>query len=185
MRGAAIIVVAMIVVAIASLATPVAALGHTHHHPYRHRRHHGHRHHRRHPRSAPRPNPLAPTSTELAGGMRAAESYWRTLPSCGMPTVSVGAVTGTAPENGGAGMAQADESTCTIVLAASDDWYDFPSLACTTIVHEYGHLVLGPTYFQATNPADPAHSPDPSSIMYWNPPITATMDRDVGCPIGS
>ena len=37
---------------------------------------------------------------------------------------------------------------------------------CRVIVHEDGHLVLGPTYFAAVNPADPAHSPDPTSIMW-------------------
>ena len=37
------------------------------------------------------------------------------------------------------------------------------------MAHEWGHEVLGPDYFAASNPSDPGHSPDPDSVMAARP----------------
>lgn len=47
-----------------------------------------------------------------------------------------------------------------------DDPINYAEDACDTVVHEIGHLVLGPTYFADVNPTDPSHSPDYHSIMH-------------------
>ena len=43
---------------------------------------------------------------------------------------------------------------------------------CQTVAHEWGHEVLGPTYFAASNPSDPGHSADPDSVMAARPRAT-------------
>ena len=127
---------------------------------------------------------LGPTPRQVAADLRVAARYWHTVPRCGWPTVTYGTVAGRA-QDGSRGAADADSSSCAITYsAAAFDWVDFPSTTCQTMVHEYGHLVLGPLFFRASNPTNPAHSPDPASIMYWNPRIGAATARRVGCPVG-
>lgn len=101
---------------------------------------------------------LAPTLSELAHAEHVARSYWHGNPSCGTPSVAEGVIPA-------AEEAQASYDICRVELNAANDWRDFPALVCKTVVHEWGHLVLGPTYFAAVNPTNPAHSPDMRSIM--------------------
>jgi hypothetical protein len=61
--------------------------------------------------------------------------------------------------DGAVGMA----GSCEVIL--DRDWWTRASwrAACSALVHEYGHAI-GLTF--PDNPEDPAHSPDPSSVMY-------------------
>lgn len=107
------------------------------------------------------------TAREMAWARRVAVAYWHGEPRCGIPTVS--------PSKGlGNLLGDATYSTCAIRYSAGTSidwgWREYPPLFCELIVHEYGHLVLGPTYFAASNPTEPEHSPDPRSIMYWETP---------------
>lgn len=100
------------------------------------------------------------------GAEGAAQSYWQnTIPQSrwcsAVPTVDQVELAG----RGG----EADWSTCTIRLDSDIAWT--PYTFCIAMLHEWGHLTLGPTYFAATNPADPAHSSDPTSIMNAAPSI--------------
>lgn len=55
---------------------------------------------------------------------------------------------------------------------------------CHVYVHEFGHLLLGFTYFALVNPDDPAHSPDPMNVMYGRAPTRETWDAQsvaMGC----
>lgn len=127
-----------------------------------------HRHHGRVLcwRMKPKPLPtfdessLRPTAADLASARAVAVAYWQVAqPPCGRESVSV--------EKTPANIeGEAQYAACRIVLSAAIDWHDFPALLCKAYVHEFGHLTLGPTYFAQSNPTDPAHSPDPASIMY-------------------
>lgn len=96
-------------------------------------------------------------------------------PLCGSPRISWRALS---PSGDAAAEAMMDGS-CRIVfntagwvwpaaidrrgfVSSGDTWSTF----CAVMVHEIGHLVLGPDYFAATNPDDPAHSADPESVMF-------------------
>jgi hypothetical protein len=125
------------------------------------------------------------TRAEQATAMRIARDYWRAnapaglardgLPPCGTPRISWDR---SPAADSYAAEAYVDGS-CRIVfnsafwywplptrqantLVGGDTWPSF----CTAMAHEWGHLILGPTYFAAVNPTDPGHSPDPHSLMY-------------------
>jgi hypothetical protein len=119
----------------------------------------------------------APTAAELAQARSVAVAYWHVQqPPCGRETVLL--------EPLPSGMGRAGFDQCTITFSAAADWRDFPAGTCRIYVHEYGHLVLGPTYFFASNPADPAHSADPANIMYGSVPTPQQEDeqeRGIGC----
>ncbi len=110
----------------------------------------------------PAPISLAPTVTELANARSVAASYWHVdQPPCGRETVTelqLDTISG-----------EAQLDACAITFSTERDWRDFPDEVCGVYVHEFGHLVLGPAYFAASNPTDPAHSPDPLNIMYAAP----------------
>jgi hypothetical protein len=106
---------------------------------------------------------LAPTPAELQWSRSVAVAYWHvSQPPCGRETVLLEAM----PE---ADTALAHSDQCSIGLNAASDWRDFPMILCRIYVHEFGHLVLGATYFAGSNPANPAHSPDPNNVMYGAP----------------
>jgi hypothetical protein len=91
----------------------------------------------------------------------AAQSYWGnpyppTRPCVAVPTLTQEPLAGA---EGG----EADYDNCAIVLNSDNAWT--PYTFCIAYLHEWGHLTLGPMYFEASNPADPAHSLDPTSIM--------------------
>lgn len=118
-----------------------------------------------HPSLARADVPL-PTAAEQQQALEIAATYWKHAPTwngCGPVGQTFSANLPTTWE------ATVDYTSCNIVYA---DWAmtygNGPSWEtfCATTVHEYGHLVLGPTYFAATNPSNPAHSPDPNNIMY-------------------
>jgi hypothetical protein len=105
---------------------------------------------------------LAPTTAELVYARAAAATYWHvTHPPCGIEQAVFGAV-----RSSDFNAAEADMETCTIMFSDAHDWRDYPEITCSTYVHEFGHLALGLDYFAASNPTDPAHSPDPTNIMY-------------------
>ena len=104
-----------------------------------------------------------PTNPNLVGAIRVARHYWHGNPPCGNPPITFAAMP---PQRDG----EAIPSACVIVLSSAGDWPNYIDL-CITITHEWGHLVLGMTPFPASNPADPAHSPDPYSIMYSAGPL--------------
>jgi len=95
------------------------------------------------------------------GLARGADLAQRTfgVPACGTPKVTVGPL---GASDGRAGQAQI--ATCGIELASDFQWVD-SAQACTAVVHEWGHLKLG----QVFGGADPWHSTDSQSVMYWNP----------------
>jgi hypothetical protein len=102
----------------------------------------------------------------MAAFERAAQTYWWSqVPPCGAPQWTVAEVPDT--EAG-----DANPASC-LVRISRTDWdaqmSGNPFVAsglCRTFVHEYGHLVLGPSYFASSNPTDPGHSPDPHSVMF-------------------
>jgi hypothetical protein len=130
--------------------------------------------------AVPVPPSLLPTAAELAAARATAVAYWHVpQPPCGRERV-----VNAAPAVP-AWLAEADFGSCAIVLSTTRDWRSWPAILCRVYVHEFGHLVLGPTYFQASNPASPAHSPDPNNIMYGQPVTAAqyaAQTRSVGCP---
>lgn len=105
-----------------------------------------------------------PSPTDaLAQAEQAAISYWG-MPSCGSPQIVTG------------DLAEFEEgmsfpSDCRIILApavvrqAGDGPRQYFEL-CRVLAHEWGHNVLGEDYFAASNPDDPAHSPDMGNLMY-------------------
>lgn len=122
-----------------------------------------------------------PTSTEFAWAHRVAVAYWHVpAPPCGTPTLAF-------EPHLSHYTALATYSRCTITFYVGpvQDWRDTPAAVCHIYVHEFGHLVLGPTYFASTNPADPAHSADPTNIMYGKADQTLAQydaaSRSVGC----
>lgn len=108
----------------------------------------------------------------VSAGVVAAQSYWgapvpawqdagfgcRAVPP--VEQVALGAIGG-----------QASYATCAIQINSDDSWT--PYSFCVVTVHEWGHLQLGPLAFAAANPADPAHSLDPLSVMQEDPAIFA------------
>lgn len=92
---------------------------------------------------------------------QAAQSYWGT-PPCGVPSVQLVTLP---PGIGGSALI----ASCVIQISSGGyfagqgygGWYDY----CLIELHEWGHLVLGDVYFAASNPLDPAHSPNPHSLM--------------------
>ncbi len=122
---------------------------------------------------------LAPTSSELEWARSRAGAYWHVqdLP-CGRETV----LTETPLPEGDAGLAIT--GSCTFAFSPAMDWRDFPGPTCLTYIHEFGHLLLGPTYFAAVNPTEPDHSPDTTNVMYGktlSPEQAVTLQRSVGC----
>lgn len=121
---------------------------------------------------------LTPSRAELIWAYSRAVVYWRIRsPPCGNPAISVGAIP---PNSAG----YAVWSACSITFSDTDDWHDFWQATCVVYVHEFGHLVLGPTYFASTNPSDPSHSANPNNIMYggrttWRE--EARMAKSTGC----
>lgn len=103
------------------------------------------------------------TFPELSVAVHGAQSYWHGDPPCGFPYISFTSL----PSNEGG---EAFYDSCTIFIALpANSWtgYDL----CIIMTHEWGHLVLGPNYFAAVNPSDPAHSPSTNSIMNAGPSI--------------
>jgi hypothetical protein len=102
-----------------------------------------------------------PITAEITWARGVAVAYWHvSQPPCGRETFTLATVIpSTEP-------AYADLTACGITFSAALDWRAFPAYMCRNYVHEFGHLVLGTSYFAATNPSDPAHSPDPTNIMY-------------------
>lgn len=130
------------------------------------------------PTTALAANQYAPTAAQLEWSRSVAVAYWQTpQPPCGRESVALAPLAATIPaEVWGA------NPPCVITLNASYDWRDFPESVCHAYVHEFGHLVLGPDYFAAVNPSDPAHSTDPNSIMYGKSGGNETaQDLAVGC----
>ncbi len=103
-----------------------------------------------------------PSAQQVTSAGEDAHTYWRTgEPRCGTPTFQ--RAQQTLPEDA-AGAAY--EDTCLIEYSRNIDWRLYPVEFCQVIVHEWGHLMLGATYFAATNPLDSAHSADPHNIMF-------------------
>lgn len=108
----------------------------------------------------PIPVALEPVAARVE---QVARTYWRGNPPCGPPVVRVLLE----PADVGA---EADFGACRITFNAyyvdrgGGGFWASP-WTCAAMVHEWGHLTLGPTYFAASNPGDPSHSPDPRSIM--------------------
>ena len=128
---------------------------------------------------APTVTSNAPTLQELAWARSIAVAYWNvSQPPCGREMIVQAPLN--VPSAG-----QANFLTCSITFSTLNDWRDFPVELCSVYVHEFGHLVLGPTYFAGSNPTDPAHSPDPASIMYANPTTEQAQaaSRAIGCTL--
>jgi hypothetical protein len=96
-----------------------------------------------------------------------AEAFWQAAPPCGHPHLSL---TASVPA-GDDGMAI--YQTCTAEIQASSwpneraaavDWAE----VCRVATHEIGHLILGPAYYAASNPTNPAHSPDERNVMFYD-----------------
>jgi hypothetical protein len=117
-----------------------------------------------------------PTTAQLVWAHGVALAYWHSEPPCGVPVTTVAPLV----ERSG----QAEPATCQITLNAAEEWESQASV-CAAYVHEFGHLLLGLTYFAAVNPADPMHSPDPANIMYGGQrtsvPEWEAVERSVGC----
>lgn len=84
----------------------------------------------------------------------AAQSYWgNTIPQNGgctaIPTI---VQVDLASQHGGF----AYFGQCLIQIDGSESW--LPYQLCIAVVHEWGHLTLGATFFATENPADPTHS---------------------------
>jgi hypothetical protein len=112
---------------------------------------------------------IAPPEQRLATYERIADAYWhhaplncplraRIVPAASLPSGTV---------------AEATAGSCDMRVSApyfpARDRHPYSTnadSACYMVVHEWGHMVLGPNYFATTNPADPAHSADPSNVMY-------------------
>lgn len=89
--------------------------------------------------------------------IQAARAYWHGDPACGYPSLLISDDQLPANDEGEAWIGQ-----CKIQMTPE---YGTPEAFCIAFAHEWGHLELGATYFAATNPADPAHSADPHSLM--------------------
>jgi hypothetical protein len=107
----------------------------------------------------------------LAQSILAARQFWSGwTPKCGAPEIAVVKL-----DRAISGLAEFD--TCRIDLQAAlvasaprspGGFYNL----CQTVAHEWGHEVLGPTYFAATNPSDSGHSSNPDSVMAARPRAT-------------
>ena len=107
----------------------------------------------------------------LLRSVGAARQFWAGwTPRCGQPSILVARLD--RPISG-----QAEFDPCRIDLQAAlvanaakypGGFYNL----CQTLAHEWGHEVLGPDYFAASNPSDPGHSPDPDSVMAARPLAT-------------
>jgi hypothetical protein len=93
-----------------------------------------------------------PTPAQDRHARAIARMYWGGTPNCGEPSVRLVAL-----NPAYAGFAWLAD--CRIEIQSRHDWAADPVRYCDLIVHENGHLVLGPGYFAALNPADPAHAP--------------------------
>jgi hypothetical protein len=111
---------------------------------------------------------LHATPAQLASAEHVASVYWHGNPACGAPVVTYEPMADTHA-------GEAEYGSCRIMLNPAHDWRDFPALLCVVLAHEWGHLVLGPDYFAAVNPSDPAHSPDPRNIMNAAGPAPGTF----------
>jgi hypothetical protein len=112
---------------------------------------------------------LATAGERLAAFQGAAQRYWWSqTPPCGQPQITITAL----PADR---WGDADAATCIIRLNQQTwDWQmqgdpTGATALCVTMVHEHGHLILGPDYFAQSNPDDPAHSPDPNNVMSNRP----------------
>lgn len=110
-----------------------------------------------------------PTDAQLLTATRTARAYWHGNPPCGAPGLTEGAALPLGE------LGAADFAECRIMLGALPYWREAPALLCTVIVHEWGHLVLGPKFFAAVNPTDPAHDPNPDSIMHDGGPVSGSF----------
>ena len=102
------------------------------------------------------------TEQEFLRSEKIASTYWghevgKPVPECGWPSSFEMELPGL-----DVGLAYFGE--CKFAIQKLVWWppYDL----CKTVVHEWGHLTLGPTYFSATNPEEPAHSAQPGNIMF-------------------
>lgn len=90
----------------------------------------------------------------------AAKGYWHATPQGGAcatgPRIVQEPLTDVVTSTGAVAAGEAAFDSCTITLNSSPYWFGYD--LCIVFVHEWGHLVLGPDFFQASNPADPAHS---------------------------
>jgi hypothetical protein len=101
-----------------------------------------------------------PTSAQLAWARSKAVAYWHVAqPPCGRERV-LSLPLALATDG------QTSPETCIIELNSHLNLRGFPVELCAIYVHEYGHLVLSPDFFAASDPSDPAHSSDPNNIMY-------------------
>lgn len=103
--------------------------------------------------------------------LAAARVYWRTSPE-GAHTLPCAAPAFRVEHEAIEGAAAWVLEGCTVYLSAQ--WVSerpaYPEL-CQAIVHELGHLILGPTYFEATDPSNPSHSANPRNVMYPFPTV--------------
>ncbi len=96
--------------------------------------------------------PSTPTPSEQAQATDIVHRYWGGHPSCGEPSITIVPM-----EAKYGGLAYPYE--CRTELSSAVDWAGNPIGYCEIMIHEYGHHILGLTYFALTNPADPAHAP--------------------------
>lgn len=101
-----------------------------------------------------------PSATWQRDALEAAESYWHYAP----PWDSTCQMTVSYVPLGDPTEAGETDDYCNVVINSSTDWL-YPDALCLDVTHEVGHVVLGPDAFPG-NPSDPAHSTDPSNIMY-------------------
>jgi hypothetical protein len=115
----------------------------------------------------------AQNRTPLSDAVQAAEAYWNASPegSYKLPCHSEFPLSRVAPKiDKPEILAYTEPPSCTIWLEANyfpSELADATKYAefCHVLIHEIGHIVLGVTYFQGTNPTEPDHSTDPHNVM--------------------
>lgn len=123
---------------------------------------------------------------EVDASIAAAQSYWsNTIPTwhdatgrgcTAVPPVlqqSFTLMVTSGPEAGTSAGGEADFDHCLIMIDPTTQWS--PQDFCIAVIHEWGHLTLGPDYFAASNPVDPMHAPEGTTgkfaVMQEDPSI--------------
>lgn len=107
--------------------------------------------------AAPSAAALGPVGTAI----HRAESYWSVTPCGGQIQITHGVIPGAVAEAGDCAI-ELDSRWFPNAASEIQQWPYF----CAVMTHEIGHLALGPAFFAAADPLDPAHSANPLSIMW-------------------
>ncbi len=116
--------------------------------------------------------PITRDAAVLRSVLAAAQFWAGWTPKCGQPAIVV-----TNLNRPISGLAEFDPCRIDLQAAGVANAVRYPGgfyNLCQTVAHEWGHEVLGPTYFAASNPYDPGHSPDPDSVMAARPRATTS-----------